>query len=412
MLKGCEAERGATGLFKMFCIWTFVLLCRPQDMFPFLGALRPALSTGMLTLLLVFIQQRELKGPPFFNERQVKYFTALLFVMVFGIPFSLYPRLSFMTIFTGYLSVVLFFYIFYKVVDSVAKLCTVLLVGCLGTGLYTAFSVASGSLGSGRLAFGGMFDPNDLAFFTLAFLPLNLLFISRDNPRWVRLACIGSFGAGTLLILLTGSRGGFLAFAVAAAILLLGKTRTIGFSLKVVVISMCVVFIGLSSVDTERYQTILEVEQDYNVTAETGRLAIWKIGMRAFLANPLTGVGVNCFNEAVGRDREARDLNVLKWQTAHNSVVQIGTETGIVGLALFLAMSLNVFRIFGRIKRTACEEKLVKIGEMGIVAFAGLCVAGLLLSQAYSFYWAFYVAFSAIANQLIAKEQAIGNQHG
>ncbi|WP_291322985.1 hypothetical protein [Desulfonatronospira sp.] len=70
-----------------------------------------------------------------------------------------------------------------------------------------------------------MFDPNDIAFFTLGFLPLNLVFIPRDSHFWVRLTCLGSFGMGVLIILLTGSRGGFLAFAVSAALLLLFKTR-------------------------------------------------------------------------------------------------------------------------------------------------------------------------------------------
>ena len=40
-------------MFLVFCIWTFVLLCRPQDLFPILMPLRPALVTGVLTLAAV-----------------------------------------------------------------------------------------------------------------------------------------------------------------------------------------------------------------------------------------------------------------------------------------------------------------------------------------------------------------------
>lgn len=398
------------GVFFLFCLWTFILLCRPQDIFPFLSPLRPALVTGLITLAAVAANFKELSGPRFFQERQVKLYTGLLLIMVLGIPTSLYARMSFMTVFTEYINVVLFFFIFYKVVDTVEKLSRVLLLGCLGNGLYSAFSVVTGNFGSGRLSFGSMFDPNDLAYFALAFLPLNLVFISRDHPLWVRLACLGSFGAGLLLIFLTGSRGGLVAFGVAAALLLLLKTRTIGYLPKAVFVGLGLVIVSQFPINTERYQTLLHIEEDYNVWDETGRMAIWKIGMRAMLANPLTGVGVGCFNNAVGQDREARGADTIKWQTAHNSVVQIGTETGVIGLTLFLLMSKNVLLIFRRIKKAKIPELLVKIGEMGLVGFVGMFAAALLLSQAYSLYWAFYVALSAVASQLLAREQNLASE--
>jgi len=148
----------------------------------------------------------------------------------------------------------------------------------------------------------------------------------------------------------------------------------------------------------------LNVKQDYNVYDETGRIAIWTIGMRNMLANPLTGVGVGCFPESVGRDRVRRGAESLRWQTAHNSVVQIGTETGILGMALFLLMSLNVFRIFYRVRKGTYSDKLIRVAEVGRVGFLGLFAAGFFLSQAYSFYWAFYIVLSATVNQLSSKE--------
>ena len=400
-----RAERAGRSLFKVFCLWTFVLLCRPQDIVPVLNAIRPALSIGLLTIFMIFLHKNYIAGPKFKDNKQVRLFSWLILIMILGIPFSFYPRYSFVTIFTDYMNVIVFFFIFYKMINSVARLKTILLVGCIGTGLYSAFAIVTGSLGSGRLVFGGMFDPNDLAFFGLAFLPLNLLFISRGNPLMARLACIFSFGSGTLLILLTGSRAGFLAFASAAALLLLTKTRTVGMSQKLLFVSMCIVFVAISQVNFDRYKTLLTVENDYNVVSETGRLALWDIGMRAFLTHPLTGVGVNCFNEAVGRDRQTRGLQMQSWQTAHNSIIQIGTETGFLGLFLFLLMTLNVFRIFGLIKRFAGDRDLVKVGEMAMVAFTGLFISGMFLSQAYSIYWAFYVVLSAVLQRLFAVEE-------
>lgn len=397
-----------TGLvYVTFCLWTFVLLCRPQDIFPFLGPLRPALVTGLLTLGVLVANLRELRGPPLSQDRQVKNYTVLLLIMVLGIPFSLYPRFSFTTIFTEYINVVIWFFVFYKVVDSVQKLSRVLLLGCLGNGLYSAFSLVSGWGGGERLYFGTMFDPNDLAFFALAFLPLNLLFISRDNPNWVRLACLACFGSGLLLIFLTGSRGGLLALGVAGILIFLGKSRTISSPLKVCFVAMTLAIISFSPINTDRFMTLFSISEDYNVHAESGRLAIWGIGVRAMLANPVTGVGVGCFSNAVGQERVDRWAEILSWQTAHNSAIQIGTETGVIGLLMFLLISLNVVRIFLRAKKTAVSDELVRIGEMGYVGFVGMFVSAMFLSQAYSLYWAFYVVFSAVVDQFLAREQSL-----
>jgi len=41
---------------------------------------------------------------------------------------------------------------------------------------------------------------------------------------------------------------------------------------------------------------------------------------------------------------------------------------------------------------------------MGMLGFTGLFISGLFLSQAYSPYYGFYIAISAVVNQLIVKE--------
>jgi O-antigen ligase len=340
-----------------------------------------------------------------FEEQQVQLYTALILVMIMGIPFSLYRGLSFKIIFTEYINVILFFFIFFKVVDSVKKVEKILLIACLGSGLYSAFAFATQDYRHGRLYFGSMFDPNDLAFFAVSFLPLNLFFISRDRPKWVRMACLSSFAAGLMLILTSASRGGLLALVAVAALLLFSKSRVLSLKAKIVFSVFFMAILLTAPINLERYKTILEFKEDYNVWDETGRIGIWKIGMRAMLENPITGTGVGTFSEAVGRDRARRNTEVRTWQAPHNMAVQIGTETGMIGLALFLLMSLNVFRIFGKVHGNSATQGLIRMSEMGKVGFFGLFVSGMFLSQAYSFYWAFYVVLSAAVNRVYLKEK-------
>lgn len=404
MQSGKDESRTRIAFF-VFCLWAFVLLCRPQDLFPFLANFSPALAGGILTLFLVFLQLKDLPGPRLFRERQIKCFAALVLIMILGVPFSLYARLSFEIVFTVYLTTIVFVFVFYKLVSTIYRLCTLLLLFCLGNALYSAFALAQ-SHSAARLAYGGMFDPNDMAFVNLGFLPLNLLFISRDNSLWIRLACLCAFCISALVILQTESRGGFLAFGVALILLLFLKTQTVTFSLKVALVAALVAIISFASIDTERYKTLLELDEDYNLTSNTGRIAIWKIGFKAMLNNPLTGVGVGNYAMVVGLERQKRGAETRSWQTAHNSPIQIGTETGVIGFLLFLGASINVFIVLNKLRKSSCKN-LAKIGEMGFVGFAGLFVSGLFLSQAYSAYWAFYVALSAVTHQMLMKENTV-----
>ena len=402
------ARRRPGVVFSVFCIWTFVILCRPQDIFPVLATLRPALLTTALMMVTVFLNAREMQRNTLFSEVQLKLFAALAGIMIAGIPFSLYVGVSFRTVFTEYINVIFFVFVFFKVVDSVERISRVLLVGCLGNGIYSAFTVLTGSYSYGRLYFGTMFDPNDLSFFALSFMPLNLIFIRRGNPLWTRLACLGSFGACLLLILLTASRGGLLALAGVAALLLLTQSNVLKPRMKALLVFLGITFIALAPINWERYSTILNLNEDYNLNDEAGRWGVWKIGIRAMMENPITGTGVETYYLAVGRDRERRNLASQKWQAAHNMVIQIGTETGVIGLGLFLLMSLNVFRIFGKARANSSHEDLVWISEMGRAGFLGSFISGLFLSQAYSPYWAFYIVLSAAIKRLFLNEMRQG----
>jgi O-antigen ligase len=400
-----SSARGKPGIvFSVFCIWTFVFLCRPQDIFPVLAVVRPALATSVLMVLTALFHLEELQRNRFFTETQVKLYAALVVLMVAGIPTSLYAGRSFEVVFTSYINVVLFVFIFFKLVDSVEKISRVLLIACLGNGLYSAFALATGNYAYGRLYFGSMFDPNDLSFFAISFMPLNLVFIKRDHPLWIRMACLGSFGLGLLLILLTGSRGGLVALVGVSVLLLFTRSRVLKSGMKTLLVLVGVAFTALAPINWERYETLLKIEEDYNLYDETGRMVIWKIGMQAMLERPITGTGVETFYMAVGKDRERRNLPSQAWQAAHNMAVQIGTETGVIGLALFLLMSVNVFRIFFKVRAKSSSETLVRISEMGNAGFLGLFISGMFLSQAYSLYWAFYIVLSAAVNRVFLNE--------
>jgi hypothetical protein len=78
-----------------------------------------------------------------------------------------------------------------------------------------------------------------------------------------------------------------------------------------------------------------------------------------------------------------------------------------MGLILFALMSFKAFRIFGHVRKEARSQSLIKIGEMARVGFLGHLVSGMFLSQAYSIYWAFYIAISAVLWRFLETELSI-----
>ena len=339
---------------------------------------------------------------------QFRLFLALIAIMVIGIPFSYYRSASLLEVF-DYASVSILFYILqYYVVNTVDKLKSLLLAYCCGASVYALYVLMFGRLAGERIAFGAMFDPNDTAFFILNFIAFNFLFLKPSTSLKIRIIVIANVIICLMVMFKTGSRGGFVACISVFTYLLFVKTRTVNiifFKKMILVLTVFIILLSIS-MNTERYRSILNVSSDYNIVAETGRLSIWKIGMKMMLSNPLTGVGVGRFYEGVGRDRQERGLLSWRWQAAHNSFVQIGAETGVIGLILFIVMSSRVFVITGRVRSRSRSDDLIRIAEMARAGFLGHLVSGMFLSQGYSIYWVFYIALSASLQRMLEEEVA------
>ncbi len=388
----------------MFSVWSFVLLCRPQDYLSFLGVLRPGVSLGLITMCIYFFSAK--KNEKISNNIQFRLYIFLIMVMFIGVPFSYYRSASLKDVFDYASVITIFFLLFYQIVNTISKLRRLLFVYSLGVALYCIYILNYGDFSGERIAFGSMFDANDTAFYIIAFLPFNLLFISKDNKGITRIVAVINIILSLIVMLKTGSRGGLLALISISFYLLSVKTISVRLSFikKTALVLVAIMALQFVNMNSERYKTLLDMKGDYNVTDEEGRLAIWKMGMRMMLSHPLTGVGVNRFNEGVGYDRERRGVAVVKWQTAHNSLVQIGAETGVLGLILFCMMSLNVFKITRLTIDKSRSEELVKIAEIVRVGFIGLFISIMFISQAYSIYWAFYIVLSSVLKYSFDKE--------
>lgn len=396
-------------LFKLFCVLTYVLLGRPQDIFPFLIPLRPALTIFSIFFLIYLLYYKNIQSKVSFDNPQIKIFFVLFIIMIASIPFAYHKRFAFMFLFLKYLPNVFYFYFFIVLVSNVKRIKTILFVCCISTAVYSIASFAKGQLFGQRLFFGTIFDPNDIAFILISFLPFNFLYVSKGNRKFKRIISVANIIISILVILMTGSRGGFLGLLILAFMFLFVKTKTIKISYKIFIgIAMFFLVSTYSTlIDTERFETLLNIKEDYNVTDEFGRFEIWKKGFKIMLQHPLTGVGVSCFPEAIGTYREKKNL-IPKWQTAHNSLILIGAETGIIGFILFALLIFRALKIFRKAKKQGTSEDVIKIGEMTNMSYIPHIVCAMLLSQAYSIYMVFFIALSAVLYKLLNRQDTEG----
>jgi O-antigen ligase len=391
-------------LFVLLCAWTFVLVGRPQDLFLPLAAVRPALLMALLIIPGFLFGRQVLDQQLKAANPQVKGYLALFLLMIVGIPFSIYPKNSLFSV-LHYAQIVLFFFVLIQSAATRERIEKVLFVCCLGIGIYSVHGLLSWTADSNRFAFGEVYDPNDLAYLVVSFIMFNFYFLDGKRGLLARIICVGNIAAGILLLLWTGSRSGFVGLGVMMVLMIFSGSSLVKFhhkALMAVALAMAVFIVEGATLD--RYRTITAVEEDYNMTDETGRVAIWKAGIRMLQANPLTGVGVKSFPEALRNDRVKRGLRVARWQSAHNSLVQIGAETGILGFFLFGLLSFRAFGIFGRVARHAVDESVRRLSRLARIGFAGHFTSAMFLSHAYSIHWAFYIALSVILGRLLLLE--------
>jgi len=400
--------------FYIFLIWLFILIGRPQDIFDFLQPLRLALLFALISIISTILSKKFIFFSEIIKIKEVKYYILFFFIMVFGIPFSYYKRESFNFIFFLYLSNLLFFIIFTLEVNSFDKLKNTIFVICLSSFFYSFFSLSKGTFIFGRYFFGEMYDPNDLAYFFVSLLPFNIFFIVTREKFFKRLIAFFSAVFSLIIILLTGSRGGFLGILNTILFLFFGNIFVIKFRYKVfsILIILALIAVNYEKINTERYLSLLKLDNDYNITSESGRLAIWKRAIKLGFKNSFTGVGVNCSAMAIGYARQSEG-KIPKWQVIHNSFLQVFTEVGIFGFLLFMLIILRCVRTFARYKNIIPSnyelEQHKSLCGLLYIAFLSQLICAFFLTQAYSIIFTLFFSLSVVTN-LIFQENFNSNK--
>jgi probable O-glycosylation ligase (exosortase A-associated) len=193
-----------------------------------------------------------------------------------------------------------------------------------------------------------IWNNNSLGATLVALVPL-FGFLARHAPSaWARRGAAVLLAAAVIAVLGTYSRGAALSLSLVLALQALCRQ----WRALAVAGAAFVVFMLFTTPSTwlKRVDTIRTYEQD---TSASMRFDEWYVALRLGLDHPLLGAGFRPFNAEIYQRYApaSRDHN-----DAHNMVLQVFAEHGIVGLALYVALLASTFASLQKTARLPPSE--------------------------------------------------------
>lgn len=203
----------------------------------------------------------------------------------------------------------------------------------------------------------GLFGENDIKLgLTVALLmPIAVVAVLRFAPAPAAMAYLALLLA---LVALSGKRAAWIAALVELAVLLvyyrgrgyLAPRRTAAFAL----VGSLVLLLTYTGSDwvRQRSDVLLEAarQPDYATLnrATSGRLPIWITASRMLMDNPVNGVGPRGFRFAYTDYADEDDfwVDYLRVMHAHQLILEIGSETGAIGLLGYAIMLGLLWRLW------------------------------------------------------------------
>lgn len=224
-------------------------------------------------------------------------------------------------------------------VDSKHRLRILLWTVCLCLGFYGIkggmFGVLTGGSPILRGPGGMLLDNNDFALALVMNVPLLFYLGHGETNFWLRRTADVGVGLTVLTILLTHSRGAFLALTIVALVIAWrsGKLLQAVGSLTLVVSAF---FLLAPAHVLERLATIFEGSKDSSAAA---RLHSWGIARQMIEDHPVLGVGLRNFQEWFPDYSGNSGFAFV----AHNSYLQIWAECGTIAFIVYMVLLLSVF---------------------------------------------------------------------
>jgi O-antigen ligase len=407
----------ATGSSSPIAFWalvafTYVLFIAPQLMYPVLQQLGIA-KLLIIVGILAHVAARLGRGAPVLRgARETTLILALLAVGALSVVWSFWPGGSWDLLTNEFGKSVVVFLLLSEVIDTPRRL-RILVGSMLLWGLLIADTIIRDSL-AGHYMHGGTnrvlgFDsplaanPNDAALLLamLCALAFGLFLAAR------RLVTRGALAIGAMIfvyaVMLTLSRGGFLGLVAMVGAIAWHQRKRPAWMLALLLGVAGAWLVLAPSGYGARVTSIFDISQDETGSAQA-RWDSTLVSLRMMLQRPWgVGLGQNVHG--------LRELGADMWVHVHNVFLQIGTELGVAGFAIYVVLVVTLMRNLRRSLReldtVEGAEDLRSLGAGVEVALVVFLVGGLFAPVAYHFYF-YYLAGFAVAVQRMARARTPG----
>ena len=358
-------------------------------------------------------------GQRFFMNKRIALIGVLVVHSFLSILFSNYFAYGWIA-WTNFLRSILMTYCMIVLVTDFSELRFVFLILALFLGVEAAkqgwvyLITSPGHPNPNSIYFLG--DNNGVAVGMLMLVPVIALLAQTTQRRWAR------FGFWVLLIgvlyraLSTYSRGGFLACLAMGVVYGLRARQKLR-SLFGTVIVISIVLLALPEQYWGRMNTIISHEEAPQDNSASGRLHFWKVAVVMGKANPILGIGHNCYTAAYNaydflQGRYGRNRSV------HSSFFGVLAEWGYVGAVLYGLVIFSALRSCHRVyKRTAKHPTLLHLSQSAAALETSLVVfivGGSFLPFQYNemlwHYIGFTIVLEGVATQYIAASERTEDQ--
>ncbi len=237
-------------------------------------------------------------------------------------------------------------------------------------------------------ALGNTADVNYFALILVTLFPLSLAFLNRRSKGYRLLTYVG--GAMILSgIVLSLSRGATLAFVFGVVLMV----RVSLIRKRILVVAALVLILCAPLVSMSSFKRIYSIAlypfshiriQNVDIQNVKNRLNYMRAGLKMFMDYPIIGVGIGNFPYLYPKYAPAE--GVQRERLAHNTYLQILTETGIVGFSLFMCGIVYCFWILKEIRDLSIQKKdawLHRNASILVVSLSIFLVAAFFVSAAH-----------------------------
>src|SRR5215213_1622437 len=396
-----QAKRGHGVTFAFLFVFSIILYFRPYELIPALSSFKSmAFYVGIVTLAVFFVSQVVLEGNLTARPREVNMILLLGIAGMLSIPFAIDPSEAWGTFVDFLIKTILIFLVLVNVVRTEFRI-KLLIYLALAVSIYLCFhligdyragvfKIGLAETNTQRVAgaIGGLFDnSNDLALHLVTMIPISFVLAFQNKNPLRRIVFSGITLLMLAAVIITFSRGGFLAL-IAMSLVLVRKIGRRNKSLAIGAMVLGVVFFlaVAPGAYAGRLASIFNSAADLTGSSSQ-RTEVLKRSIMVALRYPIFGVGLGNFHH-----KSEQELGT------HNAYTQVAAEIGIAAMVFYIIFLVHPLRKLRMIEREMFERKensrfyYLAIGlQASLVAYM---VASFFAAVAYQWYIYYLVAYA------------------